>query len=122
MNVIRLLHDAVFMNAGSYVIIPNSSCVTLIWRRSVALMAPSWIGTSYFFPVRLSVMVSVSAIGRIRLLRRRLARHGIATGQPPSQVRHLAALAAEWTPRRVRRLLPAVDAQRAFRGAQTYLF
>ena len=58
----RLLQAAVFMNAGSYVIIPNSSGVTLIWRRSVALIVPSWIGTSYCLPVRLSVIVSVSAI------------------------------------------------------------
>jgi hypothetical protein len=62
--VIRLLHAAVFIYAGSYVIIPNSSAVTLIWRRSVALIVPSWIGTSYFLPVRLSVIVSVSDMGQ----------------------------------------------------------
>src|SRR5262245_46858286 len=112
MYVIRLRHAAVFMNAGSYVIIPNSSAVTLTWRRSVALMAPSWMGTSYVFPVRLSVIVNVSAMLRIRLLRQRLARDGVLARQPPSQVGHLAALAAERLPPRVHRCLPAVDAQR----------
>src|SRR4029453_7110579 len=98
MNVIRLRHAAVFMNAGSYVIIPNSSDVTLICRRSVALIVPSWTGTSYFLPVRLSVIVRVSGIGRhVRraLVGSRLPRHVVAARQPPSQVGHLAALAAE---------------------------
>jgi hypothetical protein len=36
------------------------------------LMVPSWIGTSYRLPVRLSVIVSVSAMLRILLLRQRL--------------------------------------------------
>jgi hypothetical protein len=36
MKVMALLHDAVFMNAGSYVIMPNSSSANLIWRRSIA--------------------------------------------------------------------------------------
>src|SRR6476660_2863121 len=107
MNVMRLLHAAVFMNAGSYVIIPNSSAVTLIWRRSVALMVPSWIGTWYCFPVRLSVIVSVSAIRSFRILRERLRGDAVSLGEPPPQVGHLAALAAERPPRRVRRLLPA---------------
>ena len=52
------------MNAGSYVISPKSSAPVLIWRRSIARMVPSWIGSSYFFPVRLSVIVSVSAMIR----------------------------------------------------------
>src|SRR5215208_3835723 len=98
------------MNAGSYVIIPNSSAVTLIWRRSVALIVPSLIGTSYCLPVRLSVIVSVSGIGRhVRrdLIDRRLPGHVVAARQPPSQVGHLAAFAAERPPRRVRRSLPA---------------
>src|SRR6187431_927836 len=111
------------MNAGSYVIIPNSSAVTFTWRRSVALMVPSWIGISYCLPVRLSVIVSVSAIAaRIVVTRfrvRRLGGYGIAARQPSSQVRHFAALAAERTPPGVCRLCPAVDAQRAFGGAQT---
>ena len=123
---------AVFMNAGSYVIMPNSSGVTLIWRRSVALMVPSWIGTSYCLPVRLSVIVSVSAIWKVPganvptvLTVRRCSGLGVVrsssgsvgsagTLYPPvsqrAEVRHLAALAAERTPRRVRRLPPAVDA------------
>src|SRR3954447_19884889 len=98
---------------------PNSSGVTLICRRSVALMVPSWIGTSYCLPVRLSVMVSVSAIGRFRILRLRLRGDAVSAGEPPPQVRHLAALAAERPPRGVHRFLPAVDAQRVVGGAQT---
>src|ERR1051325_904962 len=41
---------------------PKSSASVLICRRSSALMVPSAIGTSYDFPVRLSVMDSVSAM------------------------------------------------------------
>src|SRR5687768_3321962 len=110
------------MNAGSYVIIPNSSAATLIWRRSVALIVPSWIGTSYFLPVRLSVIVSVSgmrSVVRLRLGVHRLSRHSVTARNPPPQIRHLAALAAERTPGRIDRLLPAVDAQRVGGGAQT---
>src|SRR5215831_5057465 len=102
---------------------PNSSAVTLIWRRSVALIVPSWIGTSYCFPVRLSVIVSVSAIARhVRpdIIGRRLPGHVVAARQPPSQVGHPAAFAAEWLPRRVRRFVPAVDAPRV-EGGQTLL-
>src|SRR5262249_9754140 len=106
------------MNAGSYVIIPNSSDVTLIWRRSVALIVPSWTGTSYCAPVRLSVIVSVSAMRRIRLLRQRLGGNGVVPREPAPQVGHLAALAAERRPPRVYRPLPAVDAQRVLGGAQ----
>src|SRR3954467_14577666 len=100
---------------------PNSSAVTLTCRRSVALMAPSWIGTSYCLPVRLSVIVSVSGISRhvrFGLIGRRLPGHVVAARQPPSQVGHLAAFAAERPPRRVRRALPAVDAPRV-EGGQT---
>src|SRR6476619_4706297 len=39
---------------------PKSSSCVLILRSSVALMVPSSIGTSYCFPVRLSVTVRVS--------------------------------------------------------------
>src|SRR5215213_9971400 len=60
MKVIALRHDAVFMNAGSYVIIPKSSSSVLICRRSSALIVPSLMGSSYVFPVRLSVIVTVS--------------------------------------------------------------
>src|SRR5262249_48126783 len=102
---------------------PNSSAATLICRRSVALIVPSWMGTSYFLPVRLSVIVSVSAIGRhVRraLVGRRLPGDGVAARQPPSQVGHPAAFAAERAPRRVHRSLPAVDAPRV-EGGQTLL-
>ena len=62
MNVIALRQDAVFVNAGSYVIIPKSSSLTLILRRSMARIVSSWMGTSYVLPVRLSVIVRVSAM------------------------------------------------------------
>src|SRR6476661_901901 len=39
----------------------------------MARMVPSWIGISYFLPVRLSVMVSVSAISNSRLRRQQAA-------------------------------------------------
>src|SRR5215471_13445979 len=63
MNVIELRQLAVFMNAGSYVINPKSSGPVLICRRSMARTVPFWIGSSYFFPVRLSVIERVSGIG-----------------------------------------------------------
>src|SRR2546423_11558314 len=94
---------AVFMNAGSYVIIPKSSEPTLICRRSIARMVPSWIGSSYFLPVRLSTIVSVSAIRSLVVFRalalagiaRRLAGHSVRAVGPPRQILKLAALAAE---------------------------
>src|SRR4029078_8283878 len=119
MNVMRLLHAAVFMNAGSYVIIPNSSAVTLIWRMSVALIVPSWMVISYCLLVRLSVIVSVSAIRRFRILGQRLRRDAVAARQPPPQIGHLAALAAEGPPRGVHRLLPAGGPTHARRGGHT---
>src|SRR5687768_2153918 len=58
-----LLVEAVFIKPGSYVISPKSSSLILIFRRSIALIV-SWVmGTSYVFPVRLSVMVRVSDMG-----------------------------------------------------------
>ncbi len=51
---------AVFKNAGSYVIRPKSSSPTLICLSAWVRMQPFSIGTSYVFPVRLSVIVSVS--------------------------------------------------------------
>src|SRR5688572_894916 len=39
---------------------PKSSSSTFIWRKSIALTVPSVIGTSYVWPVRLSVTVRVS--------------------------------------------------------------
>src|SRR5262252_1840014 len=68
---------------------PNSSELTLICRRSVARIVPSWIGTSYCLPVRLSVIVSVSGIGRhVRraFVSLRFTRDRVAARQPPSQV------------------------------------
>src|SRR5438552_11144464 len=75
-----LRHEAVFMNAGSYVIRPKSSLPFLIWRRSVALIVPSLIGTSYDFPVRLSVIVRVS-LAKCNL--RRLRRVNLSEIAPP---------------------------------------
>src|SRR5438128_3471199 len=66
MNVIALRHAAVFMNAGSYVIRPKSPSPVLSLRRPVARIVPSAIGMSVLFPVRLSVMVSVSLPGMER--------------------------------------------------------
>ncbi len=65
MNVIALRHDAVFMNAGSYVMSPNSSACTLIWRRSTARMTVSpsvpggRMGIAYGLPVRVSLISRV---------------------------------------------------------------
>src|SRR6185503_14901828 len=72
MNVMRLLHEAVFMNAGSYVIRPKSSSDALIWRRSMALIVPFWIGNWYCLPVRLSVMVRLSSL-MIRVSHKRMS-------------------------------------------------
>src|SRR6266849_1683678 len=47
------------MKAGSYLIIPKSFPSTLIWRRSSARIVPFVTGSSYFFPVRLSITVRV---------------------------------------------------------------
>jgi hypothetical protein len=46
-NVIALRQEAVFIKAGSYVISPKSASSALIWRKSVARMVPSVIGSSY---------------------------------------------------------------------------
>src|SRR5947208_1774440 len=118
----RLRHAAVFWYAGSYVINPKSSETVLILRRSVARIAPSWMGTSYWVPVRLSVIVSVSAIsaqmlglcfvvlvlvgcgnvgGRIDRIR-----DAVIALQPAAEIGHLAALAAEGPPLRVGRMQP----------------
>src|SRR5215472_8402170 len=48
------------MKAGSYVIIPKSSGLTLILRRSMARMVSCSIGSSYCLSVRWSVMVTAS--------------------------------------------------------------
>src|SRR5215212_1935663 len=61
MNVTADRHEAVFMNAGSYVMRPKSSSSTLIWRRSMLRIVPSVTGISYCRPVRLSVTESVAA-------------------------------------------------------------
>src|SRR5512132_1209751 len=61
MKVIALRHDAVLRYAGSYDMRPPSPSSTLIWRRSVAWIVPSVIGSVYSRPVRLSVTLSVSS-------------------------------------------------------------
>src|SRR6476469_9752029 len=116
---------AVFMNAGSYVMRPKSSSDALICRRSIALMVPSSIGSSYFFPVRLSTIVSVSAIevssdvwsvsvvfARPLCRIYRLGGHAIGAVRPARKVLELASLAAEGSPFGLCRILPAEDAQR----------
>src|SRR5262249_46192177 len=119
MNVIALRHSAVFMNAGSYVIRPKSSGPVLIWRRSIARMVPSWIGRSYFLPVRLSTIVSVSAIGVSVVsgfvvivvgIGHRLRGNPIPAVRPARQVLELAALAAERPPLRIDGVSAAEDA------------
>src|SRR5438046_6795477 len=55
MQLIALRRAGVFRNPGSYVASPASSSVSLIWRRSTARIVPSWMGSSYVLPVRLSV-------------------------------------------------------------------
>jgi hypothetical protein len=86
-------------------------------------MVPSWIGMSYYLPVRLSTMVSVSGmvefqkakcetldrrcsvlrrsasvISCVVRFRRRFRRHAIAALCPAGEVLQLAALAAERPP------------------------
>src|SRR5262245_38218260 len=97
MYVIRLRHAAVFCYAGSSVIRPKSSAETRICRRSIARIAPCSIGKSYVLPVRLSVIVSVSAIGGIRIGGRFgvVLRNTVVLVQPAAQVRKFAAFAAE---------------------------
>src|SRR5690242_21707928 len=103
-----LLQAAVFWYAGSYVIRPKSSSATLILRRSIALMAPSWTGSSYCLPVRLSVIVIVSGIprvGRVAVCVVSLARVGavgvgrlagdaVVALEPAGEVQQAAAFAA----------------------------
>src|SRR4030095_16091472 len=60
MKVIGLRGDAVFVKAGSYASRPKSSGPVRIWRKSMARIAPSTIGTSYCLPVRLSTTVRLS--------------------------------------------------------------
>src|SRR5687767_6169141 len=56
MNVIALRQEAVFMNAGSYVMSPGSSgSLVLIFLRSVPRMQPSATGRVYVWPVRVSL-------------------------------------------------------------------
>src|SRR3954452_19705798 len=104
---------AVLRKAGSYVIRPKSPAATLICRRSMARMVPSVTGTSYCCPVRLSVIVSVSAIGvgHLLLIVQRVAGHTIRFVGPAREVLHPAALAAERAPGRLRRVAPAEHAQ-----------
>src|SRR5581483_4510782 len=107
------------MKAGSYVISPKSSGPALICRRSMPRMVPSWIGSSYFLPVRLSTIVRVSAmrfvVRGVGLLNR-LAGDPVRSVGPTRQILHLAALAAERPPLGVGRLPPAEHAKRGVRG------
>src|SRR4051794_14601700 len=115
----ELRQFAVFMKAGSYVINPKSSGELLICRRSTARIVPSWIGSSYFLPVRLSTMLSVSAMRFVVRgvgLGNGLTGHAVRAVGPFRQVLHLAALAAERPPLRIDRLSPAEDAQPGLRG------
>src|SRR3954465_570403 len=124
--VMRLRHAAVLMKAGSYVMRPVSSSPALICFRSVARIAPSLIAMSYCLPVRLSVIVSVSAINRryersdesvgpgvVVRIRHRIAGGTIVAIRPPRQVFVPAPLAAERPPSGVYRMLTAQDAQRS---------
>src|SRR5579871_987206 len=118
----RLTQAAVFWYAGSYVIRPKSSEDVLIWRRSMARMAPCSIGTSYFLPVRLSVIVRVSAISAgasrfvsvdvvsdtvTRRISCRCSWDPIGAGQPAIEIDQLTSLAAERVPAPVRGPLTA---------------
>src|SRR5262245_39395983 len=123
-----LLQCAVFMYAGSYVMTPKSSGPVLICRRSIARIVPSWIGSSYVFPVRLSVTVSVSGIGiRGQLEGSRLLApvrvflgvvaltlpgNPVIAAGPARQILELAAFAAEGAPGGRDRMSPAENAQR----------
>src|ERR1017187_1293248 len=111
MNVIALRQLAVFMNAGSYVMSPKSSGPALICRRSIARIVPSWTGTSYFLPVRLSTIVSVSEELIVVCVRFSFS-HWVGSDPvrpvgPTRQVLQFAPLAAERPPREVDRVAPA---------------
>src|SRR5258708_5290834 len=117
---------AVFMNAGSYVISPKSSGDALIWRRSIARIVPSWTGSSYVFPVRLSTIEMVSAIGfgisavrfqiavfvRLVLVIDRFGGDAVRAVGPAGEVLQLAPLAAERPPRFFHGMTPAEDTER----------
>src|SRR5688572_19056886 len=114
---------AVLVNAGSYVMSPKSSGPVRICRRSIARTVPSLIGSSYCFPVRLSVTVSVSgiaasarAIFAVVRIGRGVCRNAISALGPSRQVQHLAALAAERSPLRVHRPPATVNAERGIHG------
>src|SRR5262245_20314067 len=117
---------AVFMNAGSYVIRPKSSAPFLIWRRSIARIVPSWMGSSYCLPVRLSTIVRVAAMAiglRVLLVAvgRLVAGDPVAPVSPLAEVEQLAALAAERPPLRVHGTCPAQHAHRCV-GHSTILY
>src|ERR1700730_3855498 len=60
MYVIRLLHEAVFMKAGSYSRSPWSLSLARICSNAVARMDPFSMGISYDLPVLLSVTIKLS--------------------------------------------------------------
>src|SRR6185436_9995614 len=104
---------AVLRNAGSYVMRPKSSGAVLIFLRSIARIVPSVTGTSYVLPVRLSLIVRVSAIVVVRLvaLWDRVGRHAVGLVGPSRQILQFAALAAERPPVGHDRMAPAVNTQ-----------
>src|SRR5437660_268376 len=93
-------------------------------------IVPSWIGSSYFLPVRLSTTVSVSLIriggsgerapepASVRIVVASVGvgcwfpSYPVRTIGPPCQVLNLAALATERPPRRIDGLPAAVRAYR----------
>src|SRR5256884_4048029 len=85
-----LRHAAVFRNPGSYVASPASSSATLIWRRSTGRIVPSWMGSSYVLPVRLSVTDRVLFDTRIVLGNGwgKITSKAVQGPSPPSTVFH----------------------------------
>src|SRR6266850_703089 len=100
----------VLRNAGSYVMRPKSSGVVLICLRSIARIVPSLMGTSYVFPVRLSVIVSVSAMILVGV-GDGVSRRAIGFVDPAREILEFASFAAERPPPGVRRMPPAEHAQ-----------
>src|ERR1035437_3667886 len=77
MYVMRLLHVAVLVNAGSYPTRPGASAETRICARSAVRMAFCSMGISYCLAVRLSMIVSESfAAMAISLAAHYAAMHG----------------------------------------------
>src|SRR5512144_1630145 len=100
---------------------PKSSGLTLICRRSMARIVSFSIGMSYFLPVRLSVIESVSGMIVVVFVGgHRFAWNPVLARQPSTKVGHLAALAAEGSPGRVNRAAATIHAH-PHRGHQDIL-